>query len=226
MSEEEPESPPYAFIGVRSCDLHAIAIQDRVLMEGEHPDPVYRARREEAFIVAVNCTVAGGTCFCVSMETGPRAERGLRPGADRGDRATAATTSSSRPAASAAPRCWRSCRAGEAGQAERRGRRRRCRPRRRAAWAASWTPTASRSCSTDNYEHPRWDEVAERCLTCGNCTMVCPTCFCTTVEDVTDLAGDDGRAHAASGTPASRWTSPTSTAAACARRRSRATGSG
>jgi ferredoxin len=40
-----------------------------------------------------------------------------------------------------------------------------------------------------NYEHPRWDEVSERCLTCGNCTMVCPTCFCTTVEDVTDLAG-------------------------------------
>jgi ferredoxin len=41
-----------------------------------------------------------------------------------------------------------------------------------------------------NYEHPRWDEVANRCLTCGNCTMVCPTCFCTTVEDTTDLTGD------------------------------------
>jgi ferredoxin len=41
-----------------------------------------------------------------------------------------------------------------------------------------------------NYEHPRWDEVAQRCLTCANCTMVCPTCFCTTVEDVTDLSGE------------------------------------
>ncbi|MBF0393567.1 MAG: 4Fe-4S dicluster domain-containing protein, partial [Alphaproteobacteria bacterium] len=40
-----------------------------------------------------------------------------------------------------------------------------------------------------NREHPRWDEVAKRCLTCGNCTMVCPTCFCTTVDDVTDLGG-------------------------------------
>ena len=46
-----------------------------------------------------------------------------------------------------------------------------------------------------NYEHPRWDEVAERCLTCGNCTMVCPTCFCTTVEDVTDLAGEHVERH-------------------------------
>jgi ferredoxin len=44
-----------------------------------------------------------------------------------------------------------------------------------------------------NYEHPRWDEVSERCLTCGNCTMVCPTCFCTDVEDVTDLEGNAER---------------------------------
>ena len=41
-----------------------------------------------------------------------------------------------------------------------------------------------------NYEHPRWDNVANRCLTCANCTMVCPTCFCSTVEDTTDLTGD------------------------------------
>jgi len=40
-----------------------------------------------------------------------------------------------------------------------------------------------------NQSHPRWDEVAERCLTCGNCTNVCPTCFCTTIDDTTDLSG-------------------------------------
>jgi len=40
-----------------------------------------------------------------------------------------------------------------------------------------------------NLEHPRWDEVAARCLACANCTMVCPTCFCTSVEDTTDLSG-------------------------------------
>ena len=42
----------------------------------------------------------------------------------------------------------------------------------------------------ENFEHPRWDNVASRCLTCANCTMVCPTCFCTSVEDVTDITGD------------------------------------
>jgi ferredoxin len=42
----------------------------------------------------------------------------------------------------------------------------------------------------ESRESPHWADVAERCLTCGNCTMVCPTCFCTTTEDTTDLTGD------------------------------------
>ena len=42
----------------------------------------------------------------------------------------------------------------------------------------------------DSRESQHWSEVASRCLTCGNCTMVCPTCFCTSTEDVTDLTGE------------------------------------
>ena len=70
----EPETAKkFAFIGARSCELHAIAIQDRVFLGGPYVDPHYRARREDVFIVAVNCGVAGGACFCVSMGTGPKA---------------------------------------------------------------------------------------------------------------------------------------------------------
>src|SRR5262249_27897840 len=71
------EAAPLAFIGVRSCELNAIAIRAGVFLGGRHPDPVYAARREDAFIVAVNCGQAGGTCFCLSMQTGPRAESGF-----------------------------------------------------------------------------------------------------------------------------------------------------
>ena len=74
----ESQTPPrFAFIGVRSCELHAIAIQDRVFLSGPHVDPHYRACREGTFIVAVNCGHAAGTCFCVSMDTGPRAKSGF-----------------------------------------------------------------------------------------------------------------------------------------------------
>ena len=76
-----------------------------------------------------------------------------------------------------------------------------------------------------NFEHPRWDNVAARCLTCGNCTMVCPTCFCTNVEDVSDVTGDHAERWR-------RWDSCftrvflTSTAEVCGPPPSRATASG
>jgi hypothetical protein len=67
---------PFAFIGVRACELRAIAIHDRVFLDGQYADEAYRMRRDRAFIVAVNCGQAGGTCFCVSMDAGPKAEAG------------------------------------------------------------------------------------------------------------------------------------------------------
>ena len=77
MTETAEPAERYAFLAVRSCELHAIAIQDRVFLHGPYVDPHYQARREGAFIVAVNCGQAGGTCFCVSMNTGPKAEAGF-----------------------------------------------------------------------------------------------------------------------------------------------------
>src|SRR3989304_5907099 len=77
VAEEPADAGPRAFIGVRACDLRAMAIQDRVFFGGPFSDPTYRARREGVFIVAVNCGQAGGTCFCVSMETGPKATEGF-----------------------------------------------------------------------------------------------------------------------------------------------------
>src|SRR5579859_3810338 len=74
---EPPLDKPFAFIGVRSCELAAISIQDRVFLGGQHQDGHYQGRREGAFIVTVNCGEAGGTCFCASMGTGPRAEAGF-----------------------------------------------------------------------------------------------------------------------------------------------------
>jgi sulfhydrogenase subunit beta (sulfur reductase) len=75
--EETVDTPRYAFFGVRSCELHAIAIQDRVFMPAAHPDRSYEARREDVLLVAVNCGDPAGTCFCSSMGTGPKANSGF-----------------------------------------------------------------------------------------------------------------------------------------------------
>ena len=83
LNQEPQPKKRYAFLGVRACDLAAIGLQDRVLLEDRHQDPIYAGRRDAVFIVAVQCMQAVSTCFCASMGTGPRARGGLRSGVDR-----------------------------------------------------------------------------------------------------------------------------------------------
>jgi ferredoxin len=191
FEREDEEPPARAFLGVRSCDLHAIAILDNALMNIEHPDPGYVARRERIFIVALNCSTAGGTCFCVSMNTGPRVELPhdlvLTELLDDGDHRFLIEAGSERGAEVLAE-----LRTSEAGEEERE-RAERVIERTAASMGRRMPvddPAELRDLLQDNLEHPRWDEVSERCLTCGNCTSVCPTCFCTDVDDVSDLSGE------------------------------------
>jgi sulfhydrogenase subunit beta (sulfur reductase) len=188
QEEDCGEIPKMAFLGVRSCELNAIAIQDKVFLSGNCTDPSYRSRREGIFVVAVNCGQAGGTCFCVSMKTGPKATSGfdlaltevLEDGAHYF--LVEAGTETGRDVLTELP--CRVASQGEKAKAEN--------------IIALTAEHMGRSLDTDgikellyrNYEHPRWDQVATRCLTCANCTLVCPTCFCSTVEDVTDLKGE------------------------------------
>ena len=188
VTPEPGEAPPrLAIIGARSCELHAIAVQDRVLVGGAVADPDYRARRESVFVVAVNCGEPGGTCFCVSMATGPRATSGYDLALTElldGDRHEFLVEIGSEAGAEIV-RAIRS-RPAEVSDLD--------------ASASVVEATAARMGRTldtrgirdllyGNLEHSRWDDVARRCLACTNCTMVCPTCFCTTVEDHVDLTG-------------------------------------
>ncbi len=178
----------YAFIGVRSCELHALSIQDKVFVNGQFTDPYYASVRERVFIVAVNCTEPGGTCFCTSMNTGPKASNGF-------DLALTEILDERRHIFLAEV-------GSEAGQAIM-GKV----PHRVASdedielaqqLLAQAASRMGRTLETEgikellyqNFDHRRWEDVAQRCLSCANCTMVCPTCFCSTVEDITDLTGD------------------------------------
>ncbi len=193
FTEPPRESPPYAFLGARSCELHAMGILDHVLLSGRHADPADRARAEDLFVVAVQCGQAGGTCFCVSMDTGPVAERGfdlaLTEVLEDGRHYFVAEVGSELGAEVLAEIPH-----GTAADADRSAARS-VHERTASEMGRELDVTDIRDLLYRNYEHPRWDEVAERCLTCGNCTMVCPTCFCTAVEDVTDLAGEHVERH-------------------------------
>jgi sulfhydrogenase subunit beta (sulfur reductase) len=181
------KSQKRAFIGVRSCDLHAIAIQDRVFLEEDFTDPSYAKRRDNLFIVAVNCTRAASTCFCVSVNTGPKATAGfdlaltevlkdeehyftLEIGSELGEQVIAGLDLADADVSQLGA----------------------------ATTANARATKQSRTLNSDglkeliyaNLENEAyWADVAGRCLNCANCTQVCPTCFCSNVEEVTDLAG-------------------------------------
>jgi ferredoxin len=179
------EVPRYAFLGARPCDLRAIGVQDRVLGHGTYPDRGYRARRDAALIIAVNCTEPGETCFCVSAGGGPRAGDGydvvLTELPDGGFLAQAGTPTGAEllrriPWNQTKPAQVRAANEAVDAAADRMGR--------------SLPEADLRELLAGAADASRWDEVADRCLSCANCTMVCPTCFCTSVEDTTDLSGD------------------------------------
>jgi ferredoxin len=176
--------PRYAFIGVRGCEIAAINVQDRVFLRDDFADPLYRERRQNLFLLSVSCMNPGGTCFCVSMNTGPRAASGfdinlteledvflLDLGSELGCQMLEGLE-----VQPASAFLQQSAQKGLDRAAKRMGR------------------TLDTGDLPDlllrNTEHPHWTAVAKRCLSCATCTLVCPTCFCWDVQEHPNLSGN------------------------------------
>lgn len=188
---DDPPAPrKLAFLGVRACELRALHLQDLVFGGGASGgaffEPRYTARRAEVLLVAVGCTAPGGTCFCASVGAGPAPGGGHDllltplPGAPQRLLAEAGSVRG-RELLAALPR--RPAAEAEVGEA------RRAVADAAARMGRTLRPDA-RALLADNPESPRWAEVGARCQSCASCTLVCPTCFCSSVQDTTNLGGE------------------------------------
>jgi ferredoxin len=181
------EQPPrYAFLGVRGCDLAAIAVLGKVLGGGAHPDGSYNRRRQGLLVIAAGCTEPGGVCFCASMGTGPAPGPGydlaLTERIDAAGHRFVVEVGTEAGARILAKLPHRDATSPELDEA-------RGAVAEAAGGMGRQLPAGDiRTLLIESRESAHWQDVADRCLTCGNCTMVCPTCFCTTTEDSTSLA--------------------------------------
>jgi len=176
-----------AVFGVRPCDLRGIEIQDRVFMENSYNDVRYVKRRENQFLIAMNCTKSHSNCFCTALGDSPHADKGfdlamtelngegfvVEIGSDKGrivlDKLNLVAASGGQAQAALA---------------------------RIESAALAQTKTLPPIKQVEaklmaNLEHPEWDDVASRCLSCGSCTQVCPTCFCHTQRDESNVIGTE-----------------------------------
>lgn len=192
-NNQAPPQKPLAILGARACELAAIAIQDRVFINEHYTDSNYQLRRKDLFVIAVQCTTLADTCFCSSMNTGPKlpppdnqqfdlaltelpdASYLLRVGSPRGQEIATSLFRQHPPQPASHNQIESEHQA-----------------------ISHVESNMKRSLPTENLkenllkqlQNPHWDDVASRCLSCANCTMVCPTCFCSSVDEVHDLTDE------------------------------------
>ena len=188
FTESIPEPEKRAVIGVRACDIAALYIHDKHFLQQACRDPYYLARRQELLLVAVHCSHPAETCFCASTHDGPAASYGYDLALSELDEGfiieahteTGIAIKNQLRTVDASADQIRA--ADEAIQQAARQQRR-------------LPPAKQQQQLLANLEHPRWQEIAVRCLSCGNCTAVCPTCFCHNEQDESALDGSYSDHH-------------------------------
>lgn len=190
VSPQQESLKPQAFIGVRGCDWKNILIQDKVFKDGEFQDHSYSQRRQPLFVVGVDCVVAASTCFCTSFDCGPQVGEGVdlaltevlhgddhfflvRAGTSQGEKIL---------------KLWQ-LEPATSGQQDQ-GTTKIEANRKKVLANPQVEMSGLKEDLYDAWNHPHWDELGKKCLACANCTLVCPTCFCSTTVDQVNLQGD------------------------------------
>ncbi len=183
FSAASAAAEPLAVIGVRACDLAALRLQDQHFLHGAYRDEHYAARRAQLLLIAVNCTHPAATCFCAATGDGPRVEGGFDLLLDELDEGfiVAAGSDSGRELLAGLPL--------QPVREDQRIKAARANQRARDLQSRSLPAGDLYDALMERREHPRWADVAQRCLSCGNCTQVCPTCFCSREQDEAQLDG-------------------------------------
>ncbi len=193
--EVSPEKPS-VLVGARACELRALAILDWVFLEGDFVDPFYKARREALLLVASDCVAFAPSCFCTLLGEKPYPTGGydlnlspieggyvVESGSDRGEKAASDYLGS---APEATPE-----------QLEERDRIRKDIEEKlvqqNKEFDTGRTPEQLSELVAQEIEAGGWNPTMAKCVECGACTNICPTCYCFYLYDQESELSDEAK---------------------------------
>ncbi len=196
--QTQSHQPKRAFFAVRACDIAALKLQDQHFLHSEFVDDHYAENRKNNLFIAVTCSKAGDNCFCHRTDDGPAITEGydllldelnegfvLQAGSLEGEQiyqqlaqrqVLEIASSEQQQQADQSLSQVRQALLDKDDQQQQH-------------LHLPFEPELIRQVLMQNLDHPHWQELAERCLSCGNCTSVCPTCFCSSQRDIPELDG-------------------------------------
>ncbi|HVO76482.1 MAG TPA: 4Fe-4S dicluster domain-containing protein [Candidatus Bathyarchaeia archaeon] len=180
---DDKSFPRFVIAGARGCDLNAMGLIDKVQIEGEFTDPFYKIRRDRMFIIGADCSECGKTCFCNLHGARPWPERGyditvskiqggylVEAGTERGGKLMKDAGELFAEAREAQIKMREEIRAKVVRELE---------ELNGAYPRAEEMPESMRAALSDEI----WEDISARCVECGACTNICPTCYCFLLYD-------------------------------------------
>jgi sulfhydrogenase subunit beta (sulfur reductase) len=182
MSDEE-SFPSVVVAGARGCDLVAMQLVDKVQVEGEFTDPFYKIRRDKMLLIGADCSECGASCFCNLLGAKPWPEKGhdigvskiqggylVEAGSERGEKLIKESKELFTEARDQQVKMREENRAKVVKALE---------EQNSSYPTAEAMPPIMREALSDDI----WDELSARCVECGACTNICPTCYCFLLYD-------------------------------------------
>lgn len=181
---DDVDTTPRVLFGLHPCDVNALMLMDNVFM-GEYEDPYYKARRDNTLLVGVSCTPRE-ECFCNAWGT-DEVHWGFDLFlTDLGDRYFISVRSVE--GADLLDRCVETAQISAEDTAAFQKRTREFKESFSSQLETSQIPLLLDA----KFDDPVWDELGDKCLSCGACSMVCPTCYCFDVKDKLTPDGAEG----------------------------------
>ncbi len=184
--DEFPEEDRFLLtiiVGARACDIYAMELVDKVETEGDFIDPFYKIRRDKMLVIGADCTECGASCFCNLLGNKPWPERGfalsiskisggflVEAGDERGEKIIEENKELFTDAREQQINAREEIRAGVIANLQ---------DQNKDFPKAEGLPETIRESLSDEV----WDEIAARCVECGACTNICPTCYCFLLYD-------------------------------------------